>query len=173
MPVVVKEVLDTLDLTAIVRERVDLDALVADVDIEAVIDRVDLDAVARRIDIGMIIDRVDIDAIADRIDLERVVRRLDVDGIVATVDLPAVIERIDVVGLAEDVIGEIDLPEIIRDSTGSLASHVVSEGRMQSVGADEAITRLVDRWLRRGSRRITDVPRPASDPDVAASREQE
>jgi len=161
VPVVVKEVLDALDLNAIVRERIDLDGLVADVDIGAVIDRVDIDAVARSIDIEAIVERVDIDAIADRIDLDRVVSRLDIDAVVATVDLPAVIDRINVVGLAEEVISEIDLPEIIRDSTGSMASQVVRDARLQSVGADETLARLVDRWLRRRTRRLVDAPSDA------------
>ena len=51
-------VLDELDLNALVRERVDIDALAADLDIEAVINRVDLIALADRV-----IDGVDLPAI--------------------------------------------------------------------------------------------------------------
>jgi hypothetical protein len=51
-------VLDELDLNALVRERVDIDALAADLDIEAVINRVDLIALADRV-----IEGVDLPAI--------------------------------------------------------------------------------------------------------------
>ncbi|MEO8328772.1 MAG: hypothetical protein ABI586_02090, partial [Candidatus Nanopelagicales bacterium] len=61
-------------------------------------------------------------------------------------------ERMDLMALATYVIEGIDLPEIIRESTGSVASETVRSVRMQSVGADEAVQRFVDRVLvwRRG-----------------------
>ena len=173
VPLVVREVLDTLDLNVVILERVDLDGLVAKVDISEVIDRVDidavvrqvdvdailervdLDAVVRRIDIDALIQRIDLDAIADRIDIDRIIARIDVDAVVAGVDLNAIVDRLDVVGLAEEVINEIDLPEIIRDSTGSVASHVVRDARMQSINADQAVAGLVDRLLRRRGKRST------------------
>jgi hypothetical protein len=51
-------ILDELDLNALVRERVDIDALAAGLDIEAVINRVDLIALADRV-----IEGVDLPAI--------------------------------------------------------------------------------------------------------------
>ncbi len=176
VPVVVREVLDTLDLNVVILERVDLDGLVAKVDIAEIIDRVDIDAVVRQVDIDAIVQRIDLDAImrrvdidaiaqridldavADRIDLDRIVARIDIDAIVAGVDLNAIVDRLNVVDLAEEVINEIDLPEIIRDSTGSMASQVVRDARMQSIDADEAVSRLVDRLLRRRGKRTTGPP---------------
>jgi hypothetical protein len=173
----VDDLLNQLDLTAIIGERVDLDALVATVDVSRVADRVDvdtivervdvnalarsidIDAIADRIDLGAIIARIDPNEIADRIDLRAIIARIDVDAIVATVNLDAVVDRIDVLGIAEHVINEIDLPEIIRDSTGSMASQVVRGARMQSIDADEAVTRLVDRVLRR---QPSGPPRPGA-----------
>jgi len=173
VPLVVREVLDTLDLNVVILERVDLDGIVAKVDVAEVIDRVDIDAVVRQVDVDAIVQRVDLDAvarrvnidaivqgidldaIADRIDLDRVLARIDVDAVVAGVDLDAIVDRLDVVGIAEDVINEIDLPEIIRDSTGSVASHVVRDARMQSINADQAVSAMVDRLLRRRGERST------------------
>ncbi len=149
VPAVIREVLDTLDLNALILERIDLDRVVQQVDIGAVVDRVDIDGVAKRIDL---------DAIADRVDLDRIVARLDLDAVVARVDLNAVVERLDIVGLAEEVINEIDMPEIIRDSTGSMASQVVRDARMHSIDADEALSHFVDRMLRRRRKRSTDAP---------------
>jgi hypothetical protein len=149
VPAVLREVLDTLDLNALILERIDLNRVVRQVDIDAVVDRVDIDGVAKRIDI---------DAIADRIDLDRIVARIDLDAVVARVDLDAVVERLDLANLAEEVINEIDMPEIIRESTGSMASSVVRDARMQSIDADEALSRFVDRVLRRRGKRSTDAP---------------
>jgi hypothetical protein len=167
VPAVVQEVLDALDLNAIVRERVDIDGLVASVDIDAIINRVDIDEVVRRVDLDAIVDRIDIDivakrldidAVADRIDLDRIVDRLDLDKIVARVDVDAVIDRVDLVTLAEQVIDGIDLPEIIRESSGSMASEVVRDVRIQSIEADERVANIIDRLLRRRRARQTDAP---------------
>ena len=203
VPPVVYEVLDSLDLTTLVGERVDIDALVWAVDLEAIVDRVDiaaiidrvdidavvrqldidaivrqvdveailsqvdidaiarridLDAIVERIDIDAIVSRVDVDAIAKRIDLDAIVERIDIDGVVSRVDVDAIVQRLDLVALAEEVVNGIDLPEIIRESTGSMASEVVRDVRMQSIDADVAIARLIDRVLRRRRARRTDAP---------------
>ena len=83
----------------------------------------------------------------DRVDLDAVVATVDLDAAVARVDLDAVIDRIDVIGIVEEVLDVIDLPAIIRDSTGSMASETVRGARMTSITADDAISRAVDRAL--------------------------
>ena len=176
VPPVVNEVLDGLDLTALVRERVDIDSLISTVDIAAIIDRMDIDAILRQVDIDGIVRQVDIDAIvskvdidalarqvdidaiAKRIDVDAVVERIDIDSIVSRVDVDAIVRRLDLVGLAEEVVNGIDLPEIIRQSTGSMASDVVRDVRMESIDADMAIARVVDRIIRRRRSRRTDAP---------------
>jgi hypothetical protein len=176
VPPVVYEVLDSLDLTTLVGERVDIDALVWAVDLEAIVDRVDIaaiidrvdidavvrqlniDAIVRQVDVEAILSQVDIDAIARRIDLDAIVERIDIDAIVSRVDVDAIVQRLDLVALAEEVVNGIDLPEIIRESTGSMASEVVRDVRMQSIDADVAIARLIDRVLRRRRARRTDAP---------------
>ena len=135
-----------VDLDAAVR-RVDLDAAVALVDIEAVVDRVDLDAIVATVDLDAAVARVDIAGIIDRVDLDAVVATVDLDAAVARVDLDAVIDRIDVIGIVEEVLDVIDLPAIIRDSTGSMASETVRGARMTSITADDAISKAVDRAL--------------------------
>jgi hypothetical protein len=202
VPPVVDEVLDSLDLTALVLERVDIDTLVSTVDVEAIVDRVDIaaivdkidldaivrridvdaivtevdiDAIARRIDVDSIVDKVDvdaivrrvdvdaivtqvdIDAIARRIDVDAIVGKLDIDAIVDRVDIDAIVRRLDLVSLAEEIVNGIDLPEIIRESTGSMASEVVRDVRMQSIDADVAIARIVDRIIRRRRARRTEI----------------
>jgi hypothetical protein len=125
VPAIAAALHDRIDLTALVRERVDLDSLVGEVDLNAIADRLDLNAVA---------SRIDVDTVAERLDLD------------------AVIERIDLVALTERVLDGIDLPEIIRESTGSMTGELVRGVRMQSIEADQALAGLMSRLLRRGRR---------------------
>jgi hypothetical protein len=194
VPPVVNEVLDSLDLTELVRQRVnidslvstvdvvtvvermdldaiarqvdiegmlrqmDLDAIVSKVDIDAIVRQVDIDAIARQVDVDAIVSQVDIDAVAKRIDVDAIAERIDIDAIVSRVDVDAILRRLDLVAIAEEVVNGIDLPEIIRESTGSMASDVVRDARMQSIEADVAIARIVDRVVRRRRVRHTDAP---------------
>jgi len=177
-PAIVAMVVERLDLTRLVEDNVDLDrivstvdldAAVARVDLDAAVARVDLDAAVRRVDLDAVVALVDLDAAVERVDLDAVVRRvdldavaatLDVDAVVARADFDAVIDRIDVIGIVEEVLEVIDLPAIIRDSTGSMASETVRGARMTSITADDAISRAVDRALFR--RRHKAVPEGTS-----------
>lgn len=154
VPVIADELLRRIDLTRAVRRYVDLDTVVAGVDLDAVAARLDVDAVAQRLDVDAVVERLDLTRIVqDQVDLDAVVAAVDLDAAAARLDLDAVIERIDLAGLAEQVIAEVDLPGIIRGSTGSMASDTVTGVRMQSISGDEAIARAVDRLrLRRGRR---------------------
>ena len=164
---VVAVVLPALDLTALVLKHVDLDriaaaldldAAVARVDLDGIVDRIDLDGIVGRVDVAAVVDRVDLDAavarvdigaIVDRVDLDAVAARLDADRVVARVNLDAVVARLDLVGIAQSVIDAIDLPEIVRESTGALSSDAVRAVRAASRRADDRVAGLFDRLLRR------------------------
>ena len=135
-----------VDVDAII-DRVDVDAVAASLDVEAVVRRLDLTRiVTERVDLDRIVAGVDLQAIVDRIDVDSIVGQLDLNQIVAErVDIDRIIERIDLAGLAEEVIAEIDLPEIIRESTGSVASDTVRGVRMQAISGDESVGRIVER----------------------------
>jgi hypothetical protein len=149
VPVVVAAVLDRLDLTELVVRRVDLDRVVREVDLDAVLDRLDLT-----------------DVVVRRVDLDRVARGLDVDAVVGRADLDAVIARVDLLALAEFVVDGIDLPKIIRESTGSVASEGLRQVRLTSVDADRALAQFVDRMLfRRTARGDGHVPPAGADAD--------
>lgn len=107
VPVIVAEVVERIDVTRLVTENVDLDAVAA---------------------------RIDVDAIADRVDTDRIV------------------DRLDLAAITDQVLDEIDLPEIIRGSTGSLASTMVVGVRKRGIEADDVVAGVVDRLLRRGRR---------------------
>lgn len=134
-------------LVTAVLDEIDLDQVVARVDLERITDRVDLDA---------IVERVDLDAVAARIDIDAIARRIDVDAVVGRVDLDAIVARIDVPGLTEQVIDEVDLGEIIRESSSTMASETVDALRVQGMRVDGLVSRIVDRMLLRDGQRHTD-----------------
>lgn len=104
--------------------------------------------VVGRVDLDQIIARLDIEAVLDRMDLtQTVLKRVD---LVRVVD--AVLDQMDLIALANEIIEGVDLPEIIRDSTGSMASETVKGVRLQGIGADQAVDRAIDRLLLRRAR---------------------
>lgn len=163
VPRLLDEVLRRARLTELVLEHLDVDAVVAHVDLDGAAARLDVDAVVERADLDAAVARVDLDAVVARVDLDAAVARVDLDAVVKRLDLTAlVLERVDLerlvdavlaetdlVGLAREVIDGVDLPAIIRESTGSMASDTVRGARMQSIVADEALGRAVDRLLLR------------------------
>jgi hypothetical protein len=151
-------------LVAAVLDQIDLDQVMARVDLDQVVARIDLDQIAGRIDLGELVDRVDIDAIANRIDLDAIVQRIDLDAIVARIDLDAIVARVDIdailsrvdlPGLTEQVIDEVDLGEIIRESSSTMASETVDALRVQGMRVDGLVSRIVDRILQREGQRET------------------
>ena len=86
--------------------------------------------------------------------VELVVSRLDLTSLVIrNVNLDDVIDEVDLVPVVEQVLAEIDLPAIIRDSTGSITSETVRGARMTGITVDEAISQAIQRRLfrRRGA----------------------
>jgi hypothetical protein len=142
-------------LVAAVLDEIDLDQLVARIDLDRIVDRINLNQIAARIDLDEIVDRIDIDAIAARIDLNAIVTRIDLDAIVARVDIDAILARVDLPGLTEQVIDEVDLGEIIRESSSTMASETVDALRVQGMHVDGLVSRIVDRILLRDGQRQT------------------
>ena len=106
-----------------------------------------------------VLDRLDLtDLVVRRVDLDQVARSLDVQAVGDRLDLDALAARLDLIGLAEQVIVGIDLPQLIRDSTGSVASEGIAGVRLQGMEADQAVGHLVDRLLRRRPRRPQPLP---------------
>ncbi len=147
----IEAVLDRMDLTQTVLERVDLDVVVGRVlngldeeSLAGLLEKVDVNTIARRLDIEAVLDRMDLTTtVLRRVDLVRVV--------------DAVLDQMDLIALANEIIEGVDLPEIIRDSTGSMASETVKGVRLQGIGADQAVDRAINRLLLRRDR----TPGPA------------
>jgi hypothetical protein len=153
VPYVLRQVLSRVDVTQLVAEFVDLDRIAEGLDLDDVVARVDVGRIVDRVDVDLVAQRLDIEQILDRMDLDAIVARVDLDRAAARLDLDPILERADVVGLARYIVEAIDLPELIRSSTGSMTSEVVHGVRAQSADADEAVQRVVDRVLHRRSRR--------------------
>lgn len=86
----------------------------------------------------------------DRVDLTQlIIDHVSVDRIVATVDLDAVVARVDVVSIVDKAVHDVDLPEIVRSSSNSLASDTVQRLRLQSASADDIVDRIAARVTRR------------------------
>jgi len=126
------------------------------------------DAIIERLDLNRIVlEQVDLHLIVntalDSLDLTQlVIDRVDVNAIVAEADIDAVIDRVPIIPLANYVIDEIDLPQIIRDSTSGIAGDAMNTVRLQGVGADDLVSRLADRIVFRRKGRNVDAP---GDPD--------
>src|SRR5829696_2741164 len=115
-------------------------------------------AVLEEIDLDEVVARVDLDRIVDRVDLDAIVQRLDVDAIAARIDLDAIVARVDLPGLTEQVIDEVDLGEIIRESSSTMATETVDALRVQGMRVDGLVSRVVDRILLRQGERQTGPP---------------
>jgi hypothetical protein len=80
------------------------------------------------------------------------------------VDVDAVLARVDLPALTEQVIDEVDLGEIIRESSSTMASETVDALRVQGMRVDGLVSRVVDRILLREEPRQTGPPRRAPPP---------
>jgi hypothetical protein len=98
--------------------------------------------------VAAVLDQLDLtDLVVERVDLDRIVRQLDVD---------AVVGRVDFVDIVRQAVIDIDLPEIIRESTASMASDTVRDLRLRGIAADESVSTWIRRVLRPG--RVTAIP---------------
>ena len=167
IPQAVDAALDQIDLNELVATRVDvgqiiervdldraiagvdLDAIVNGLDIDRILERIDLQAVVARVPIDQIVSRLDIDAIVARVDLDQIVSKVDVQAVADKLDLQELVRRLDLTSIASEVIEEVNLTRIIQEAVGSMTTETVGGIRVQSMNADRAISRLVERLLRR------------------------
>jgi hypothetical protein len=127
--------------------------------VEAAVPAVDLtELVLVHVDLDTLAAGIDLDRIASPLDLDPIMHRVDPDAIVARVDVDAVIGRVDLAELAREVLAAIDLPEILRESTGAVSSQAPRAVRTEGMNADESVSRFVDRVLRRPHPRAAVTP---------------
>lgn len=122
-----------------------------------------VDSIVSRVNLTeLVITRVDLRAIVesvlDQLDLtEIVIQRVDVDRIVAQANIDDVIDRVPMVQIADYIIEEIDLPQIIRESTGGIAMDAFTSTRFSAARTDEFVSRVIDNVLLRRKERDLEV----------------
>jgi hypothetical protein len=104
------------------------------------------------------VDLLPIDAILARVDVNALVGGVDLNAILDRVDMDALLARLDLPTLINNVLSEIELGDLIQESTTNIATDVRDVVRVQSHGADDLLARVVDRILLR--RRPRDVATP-------------
>jgi hypothetical protein len=153
IPAVVDAVIERIDVGAIV-QRVPLAEIVGAIDLDALLDQVDLNEVLAHVDVGRLLDRIDVEGVVDRVDADALVQRVDVSALLA---------RVDMVGIVGEVLDEIDIGAIVRESTGSITGDAVDGARVTAMRIDTFVGRVADRVLLRGANDRSGLPVPTED----------
>ena len=122
-----------------------------------------VNGVVRELDVDAIVGQVDIDALLERIDIDAIVQRVDIGAILDQVDIDAIVKRVDLQALVADL----GIEDIVRQSTGVLASDSVKLVRVRTMNCDVLLGRFIDRLLHRPSR----YPELANAPVAAVAAE--
>lgn len=133
-------------------ENVDLNSLLTKVDLNALLTQVDLNALLAGVDLNALLADVDIQALLGGVDVQDIIDRVDIDGIVGRVDLEALMSRMNLGPLVNDVLDEVDIGGIVRDSTGSITSDTMDSARVGAMRLDAFVARVADRILLRNAR---------------------
>jgi hypothetical protein len=142
------------------------DAIIERVDIGAVVRRVPLADIIAAIDIDALLDQVDMNAILAHVDVDALLERIDVDGIVARVDIAAMLDRVDMTSIVGEVLDEVDIGGIVRESTGSITSDAVDGARLTAMRLDGFVGRVADKVLLRRTSDRAGLP-PVRPEDLA------
>ena len=95
-----------------------------------------------------------VSAVVSRIDINEIVKdHVDVNEIVAQAELAPILDRVPITEIADYVIEEIDLPSLIRESTGGVADGLLSTLRFQAIHTDNFVSGIVDRVFFRREKR--------------------
>jgi hypothetical protein len=105
-----------------------------------------------------VVDLLPVDAILARVDVNALVGTVDLNAILERVDMDALLARLDLPSLINSVLSEIELGDLIQESTTNIGSDVRDVVRIQSHGADDLLARVMDKVLLR--RRPRDLATP-------------
>ena len=142
------------------RAAADLVGAVVAAVVPVVVSRIDLNEMLDEVDVQRVVDRVDVQEVLARIDVDDLMQRIDVDAVVARVDVDALVRRIDLTAVTKEALDAVDIGQIVRESTATIGTDIVDDGRLQAMRADDLIARLVDRVLFRRTPRRTALDRP-------------
>ncbi|MEI7059146.1 hypothetical protein WBG06_25215 [Nocardioides sp. CCNWLW239] len=114
---------------------------------ERVVVTVDPDIVLEHVDLNALLSRVDLDAVLARVDMDALLARVDLNTLLADVDLDALLRNVDL----EALVRRSGIPDIVAESTYSMAGSALDLARRQLVGLDVIVDRIVDRLMRRSA----------------------
>ncbi len=123
-------------------ERIDFAAVAARIPVAQIIDAIDVDAMLATIDVDALVQRVDADALVQRVDVEALIQRVDVE---------AMLHRVDLGPIVAEVLTEVDVGGIVRESTDSITTDAVDSARLTAMRLDGFVARIADRVLLRGT----------------------
>ncbi|MFT4200277.1 hypothetical protein [Gordonia sp. (in: high G+C Gram-positive bacteria)] len=95
---VLDDVVDYLsgtDLTPVLTSAIDLNRVLATVDVQALVDRVDINRVLASVDLDALLARIDVNALLDRVDVDALVAHTDLTTIVRDASASVSSEVID------------------------------------------------------------------------------
>ena len=121
---------------------------------ERVVDTVDPDIVLEHVDLNALLSRVDLDAVLARVDMDALLARVDLNTLLADVDLDALLRNVDL----EALVRRSGIPDIVAESTYSMAGSALDLARRQLVGLDVVVDRIVDRLMRRSEEQRLEGP---------------
>lgn len=108
-----------------------------------------------------------VNAVVSRIDINEIVKEhVDVNEIVAQADITPILDRVPMTEIADYVIEEIDLPSLVRESTGGVADGLLGTLRFQAIQTDNFVSQIVDRILFRKKMRIKEQELSVEHADV-------
>lgn len=113
-----------------------------------------------------VVDLLPIEAILARVDVNAIVGSVDLDAVLARVDFDALLTRLDLPSLINNVLSEIELGDLIQESTSSIATDARDAIRMEAHSADDLLARVVDRILFRRRPRDLMTPNFATGPSA-------
>lgn len=125
-----------------------------------------VNGVLERIDINGVLDQVDIDRLLNQVDIDHLLDRIDIDRLMSRVDVEALLQRVELGPIVTDVLDEVDIGGIVRESTGSITGDAVDSARVTAMRLDGFVGRIADRLLLRGGEdrnAPTDGPKPATE----------
>jgi hypothetical protein len=115
--------------------------------------------------VDQVLDQVDLTTmVVEHVDVAKIVASIDIGAIVKNIDIESIVGEMDLGGIANQVIDEVDLPGLIRESSGAMASDSIIAIRTQSIEADELVNRLMDRILMRRTDRASRTRAPEPPP---------
>jgi hypothetical protein len=99
--------------------------------------------------VQLVVDLLPIEAILAKVDVDALVGRVDVNALVGRVDVNEIVQRVDLARIVTDVLENIELGDLIADSTTNIATNARDTARVEAIRADGGLAGLVDRILRR------------------------